>query len=65
MAKGGKRPLFTPCTPAGIMMSLEESRVEARGKNAIVLGRSDIVGSPVSYLLKNADATVTVLSFAH
>ena len=60
MAKRGKRPLFTPCTPAGIMMLLKESGVDVRGKNAVVLGRSDIVGSPVSYLLKNADATVTV-----
>jgi len=39
---------------------LQESGVDLKGKNAVVLGRSDIVGSPVSYLLKNADATVTV-----
>ncbi|KAM3072736.1 tetrahydrofolate synthase [Clarireedia jacksonii] len=42
------------------MVLLEESGVDLKGKNAVVLGRSDIVGSPVSYLLKNADATVTV-----
>ncbi|ESZ97119.1 putative C1 tetrahydrofolate synthase [Sclerotinia borealis F-4128] len=60
LAKRGGRPLFTPCTPKGIMVLLEESGVDLRGKNAVVLGRSDIVGSPASYLLKNADATVTV-----
>lgn len=42
------------------MVLLKESGVEVKGKYAVVLGRSDIVGSPVSYLLKNADATVTV-----
>lgn len=60
LAKRGGRPLFTPCTPKGIMFLLKESGVDLKGKNAVVLGRSDIVGSPVSYLLKNADATVTV-----
>ena len=60
LAKRGGKPMFTPCTPKGVMVLLQESGVELRGKNAVVLGRSDIVGSPVSYLLKNADATVTV-----
>lgn len=60
LAKRGGRPMFTPCTPKGVMVLLQESGGELRGKNAVVLGRSDIVGSPVSYLLKNADATVTV-----
>ncbi|KAI9813278.1 MAG: tetrahydrofolate synthase [Pycnora praestabilis] len=60
LAKRGGHPLFTPCTPKGVMVLLAESAVELKGKNAVVLGRSDIVGSPVSYLLKNADATVTV-----
>lgn len=60
LAKRGGEPLFTPCTPKGVMVLLEESGVNLQGKNAIVLGRSDIVGSPVSYLLKRADATVTV-----
>lgn len=60
LAKRGGHPLFTPCTPKGIMVLLEESGVNLKGKNAVVLGRSDIVGSPASYLLKNADATVTV-----
>ena len=60
LSKRGGHPLFTPCTPKGVMAVLEESGVELKGKNAIVLGRSDIVGSPVSALLRNADATVTV-----
>ncbi|KAI9740868.1 MAG: tetrahydrofolate synthase [Claussenomyces sp. TS43310] len=60
LAKRGGHPLFTPCTPKGVMVLLKESEVDVKGKHAVVLGRSDIVGSPVSYLLKNADATVTV-----
>ncbi|KAI9839395.1 MAG: tetrahydrofolate synthase [Thelocarpon superellum] len=60
LAKRGGQPLFIPCTPKGVMVLLQESGVDLKGKNAVVLGRSDIVGSPVSYLLKNADATVTV-----
>jgi methylenetetrahydrofolate dehydrogenase (NADP+) / methenyltetrahydrofolate cyclohydrolase / formyltetrahydrofolate synthetase len=59
LAKRGGLPLFTPCTPKGVLVLLKESGVDLKGKNAVVLGRSDIVGSPVSYLLKNADATVT------
>jgi methylenetetrahydrofolate dehydrogenase (NADP+)/methenyltetrahydrofolate cyclohydrolase/formyltetrahydrofolate synthetase len=60
LAKRGGRPLFTPCTPLAVMELLQASGVDPAGKEAVVLGRSDIVGSPVSYLLKNADATVTV-----
>lgn len=60
LAKRGGKPLFTPCTPKGVMVLLNEAGVDPKGKNAVVLGRSDIVGSPVSNLLKNADATVTV-----
>jgi methylenetetrahydrofolate dehydrogenase (NADP+)/methenyltetrahydrofolate cyclohydrolase/formyltetrahydrofolate synthetase len=60
LAKRGGSPRFTPCTPKGVMVLLEESGVDPKGKHAVVLGRSDIVGSPVSYLLKSADATVTV-----
>ncbi|KAL8695193.1 MAG: hypothetical protein Q9218_000231 [Villophora microphyllina] len=60
LSKRGGRPLFTPCTPRGVMVMLKESGVELKGKKAVVLGRSDIVGSPVSSLLRNADATVTV-----
>jgi len=60
LAKRGGKPFFVPCTPQGVMVLLKEAGVELKGKDAVVLGRSDIVGSPVSYLLKNADATVTV-----
>lgn len=60
LAKKGGRPSFVPCTPKGIMVLLQETGVDLAGKNAVVIGRSDIVGSPVSYLLKNADATVTI-----
>ncbi|EZG08637.1 hypothetical protein H106_02187 [Trichophyton rubrum CBS 735.88] len=59
LAKRGGKPTFIPCTPQGVMELLYASGVEITGKHAVVLGRSDIVGSPVSYLLKNADATVT------
>ena len=59
LTKRGGHPLFTPCTPKGVMVLLEESGVDLKGKDAVVLGRSDIVGSPVSALLRNADATVT------
>ncbi|KAI0974025.1 formate--tetrahydrofolate ligase-domain-containing protein [Xylaria arbuscula] len=59
LAKKGGRPYFIPCTPKGVMVLLEAAGVDLKGKDAVVLGRSDIVGSPVSYLLKNADATVT------
>lgn len=51
---------FLPCTPAGIMELLEEYRIETKGKNAVVIGRSNIVGKPMSMLLVNKDATVTV-----
>ncbi|KAH8147871.1 uncharacterized protein LAJ45_07972 [Morchella importuna] len=60
LAKRGGNPPFVPCTPQGVMVLLKEYGVDISGKHAVVLGRSDIVGSPVSYLLKNADATVTV-----
>ena len=60
LSKRGGQPLFIPCTPRGIMVMLKESGVELKGKRAVVLGRSDIVGIPVSSLLRNGDATVTV-----
>ncbi|KAJ9650870.1 tetrahydrofolate synthase [Neophaeococcomyces mojaviensis] len=60
LAKRGGKPFFIPCTPKGVMVLLNEAGIDPRGKTAVVIGRSDIVGSPVSYLLKNADATVTV-----
>ena len=54
------RPRFTPCTPAGIVALLQHAGVEIRGRRAVVLGRSEIVGKPVAALLTARDATVTV-----
>jgi len=56
------RPLFTPCTPAGIMELLARERIDTRGARAVIVGRSNIVGKPLANLLwqKGADATVTV-----
>lgn len=51
---------FLPCTPAGITELLKEYNIETKGKNAVVIGRSNIVGKPMALLLINADATVTV-----
>jgi methylenetetrahydrofolate dehydrogenase (NADP+)/methenyltetrahydrofolate cyclohydrolase len=53
-------PRFTACTPYGIMKLIEEAGTTVRGANAVVVGRSNIVGKPVAVLLTNADATVTV-----
>lgn len=50
---------FIPCTPKGIMYLLEEIGYSLRGKNAVVIGRSNIVGKPMGMLLLHADATVT------
>ncbi len=53
------RPGLVPCTPAGILEILRRIDVEVAGRNAVVVGRSNIVGKPVSMLLLNACATVT------
>ena len=58
--RGGDPPLALPCTPAGCVELLQRSGVEVRGKSAVVLGRSNIVGMPVAHLLQSMDATVTV-----
>jgi methylenetetrahydrofolate dehydrogenase (NADP+)/methenyltetrahydrofolate cyclohydrolase len=55
-----QRPGLVPCTPAGIMEMLERSRIKIAGQEAVVVGRSDIVGKPMAMLLLNANATVTV-----
>ena len=55
-----QRPGLVPCTPAGIMQMLKRSGVEISGQEAVVVGRSDIVGKPMAMLLLNANATVTV-----
>jgi methylenetetrahydrofolate dehydrogenase (NADP+)/methenyltetrahydrofolate cyclohydrolase len=53
-------PGFVPCTPAGCMRLLAEAGVSPRGKHAVVVGRSNIVGKPMAMLLLAADATVTI-----
>jgi methylenetetrahydrofolate dehydrogenase (NADP+)/methenyltetrahydrofolate cyclohydrolase len=55
-----QRPGLVPCTPAGIMEILKRSSIPVAGQEAVVVGRSDIVGKPVAMLLINANATVTV-----
>jgi len=53
-------PAFVPCTPLGVMKLLEAYGISPRGKHAVVIGRSNIVGKPMAMLLLHADATVTV-----
>lgn len=60
LAQKGREPLFVPCTPAGVMYLLEQQGVDFDGAHAVVLGRSNIVGMPVSLLLLRRNATVTV-----
>ena len=55
-----QRPGLVPCTPAGIMEMLARSGLKVAGQEAVVVGRSDIVGKPMAMLLLNANATVTV-----
>ena len=55
-----QRPGLVPCTPAGIMEILKRSKIPIAGQEAVVVGRSDIVGKPAAMLLLNANATVTV-----
>ncbi|HEY7097545.1 MAG TPA: bifunctional 5,10-methylenetetrahydrofolate dehydrogenase/5,10-methenyltetrahydrofolate cyclohydrolase [Terriglobales bacterium] len=55
-----QRPGLVPCTPAGIMEILKRSNIAVAGQEAVVVGRSDIVGKPTAMLLINANATVTV-----
>ena len=51
---------FISCTPAGVMKMLEEYKIEIQGKNAVVIGRSNIVGKPLAQCLLNKNATVTI-----
>jgi methylenetetrahydrofolate dehydrogenase (NADP+) / methenyltetrahydrofolate cyclohydrolase len=55
-----QRPGLVPCTPAGVMEILKRSSIPVAGQEAVVIGRSDIVGKPVAMLLLNQNATVTV-----
>ena len=55
-----QRPGLVPCTPAGVLEILQRSKISIAGREAVVVGRSDIVGKPAAILLLNANATVTV-----
>jgi len=55
-----QRPGLVPCTPAGVIEILKRSNIPIAGQDAVVVGRSDIVGKPAAMLLTNANATVTI-----
>lgn len=61
LAMRGREPLYVSCTPKGCMELLKRSGVDCKGKTAVVVGRSNIVGLPAALLLQNADATVTMV----
>ena len=60
LAMKGREPLFIPCTPHGVMVMLEETGTEISGAEAVIVGRSNIVGLPVALLLQKANATITI-----
>ncbi|CAB46709.1 C1-5,6,7,8-tetrahydrofolate (THF) synthase, trifunctional enzyme Thf1 [Schizosaccharomyces pombe] len=60
LTKREGQPLFTACTPKGIMCILKHYGINVQGKHAVVIGRSNIVGRPMSILLEKANATVTL-----
>jgi 5,10-methylene-tetrahydrofolate dehydrogenase/methenyl tetrahydrofolate cyclohydrolase len=60
LAMKGRKPLFVPCTPAGCIVLLEEAGATFKGANAVILGRSNIVGLPAAMLLLHRDATITI-----
>jgi len=60
LAQKGREPLFVPCTPKGVLYLLDQEGVKLEGANAVVLGRSNIVGMPVALLLVRRNATVTI-----
>jgi methylenetetrahydrofolate dehydrogenase (NADP+) / methenyltetrahydrofolate cyclohydrolase len=60
LAQKGRDPLFVPCTPYGCIFLLEHVGVKIEGANAVVLGRSNIVGMPAALLLVRRNATVTI-----
>jgi len=60
LALRGHNPLFVPCTPKGCIEILKRENISISGKHAVVVGRSNIVGLPLSFLLLNENATVTI-----
>jgi len=53
-------PVFVPCTPAGVMAMLDYHKIPIEGQRAVIIGRSNLVGRPVSLLLMHRNATITV-----
>lgn len=60
LAQKGREPMFVPCTPAGCIILLKKAGAKISGANAVVVGRSNIVGMPAALLLVKEDATVTI-----
>jgi len=60
LAQKGREPLFVPCTPAGCLVLLKKAGAQLAGANAVVVGRSNIVGMPAALLLVKENATVTI-----
>lgn len=60
LAMKGRTPMFAPCTPQGIVELIDSTGVAIEGKEAVILGRSNIVGLPVSMLLLKRNATITI-----
>ena len=56
----GQKPYVYPCTPKGILLLLDEYNIELEGKHVVIVGRSNIVGKPLSIMMLNRNATVTV-----
>lgn len=54
------RPVFAPCTPAGVMELIKDAGLDVAGKNCVVVGRSNIVGKPMAMLMLQDNATVTI-----
>ena len=61
LSQRGREPLFVPCTPRGCIELLERTGVPIAGKEAVVVGRSNVVGTPAALLLQRRDATVTIV----
>lgn len=61
LAMRGREPLFVPCTPKGCIELLHRYSVDIKGKRAVVIGRSNIVGMPAALLLQREDATVSIV----
>lgn len=60
LAMKNREPMFVPCTPRGCLYLIESAGTKIEGANAVVLGRSNIVGLPVAFLLLHRNATITV-----